>query len=382
MSIAVVHDYFTQEGGAEKVAAEMYGMFPGADLFTTVMLPDRMPAALRDVPVHTSWMQRLPAMRRHFRLYFLLYPLAVRSLGLASYSVVLTSSSGYAKGVRTHFNAMHICYCHTPPRWLFRYESYVAREKFGPVVKAVLPHLLAPLRRWDAHAARMPDHFLACSQAVADRIFKAYGRSAEVIYPPIDVDRFHVSSVSEDYYIVLARLAPYKRIDLAVEACTRLGKRLIVIGSGPDSASLRAMAGPTIEFMGRLSDTDVEGYVSRCRALIFPGEEDFGMAPLEVAAAGRPTIAYRAGGAMESIRDGETGLFFDRQTPEHLMESIERFERMQWDQQLIRRHALTFSTEVFQQRLLDFLDRAGAGVSIIPPSRQAAGRQLGPPRPV
>ena len=217
---------------------------------------------------------------------------------------------------------------------------------------------------WDESAARQPDHFIANSKVVADRIWRSYKRAAEVIVPPIDIHRFQLVPEQEDYYVILARLVPYKRIDLAVSAFTQMKKRLVVLGGGPAMASLKALAGPTVEFMGRAPDDVVQHYVARCRALIFPGEEDFGMAPLEVAAAGRPTIAYRAGGATETIVDGETGVFFDQQTTESLIEAVRRFERQQtWDQEVIRHHAEGFSTEVFQQRMSSFLRRIGAPIT-------------------
>jgi glycosyltransferase involved in cell wall biosynthesis len=360
--IAVVHDYFTQMGGAEKVAEELYNMLPGADLFATVAVQSKMPETLKHVPVHTSWMQKLPGLSKYYRLYFPLYPFAVRSLDLSEYDLVVSSSSGYVKGVQVNPNALHVCYCHTPMRWVWSFDSYSSREKFNGGVRAVLPSLISGLRVWDEGAAREPDHFIANSQAVSERIMRAYGRHSEVIVPPIDIHRFRVSSEQDDYYVVLARLVPYKRIDLAVSAFTAMNKKLIVIGSGPALESLKADAGPTIHFAGRLPDHEVEQCIARCRALIFPGEEDFGMAPVEVAAAGRPTIAFRAGGATESIVENLTGLFFDEQTTESLIEAVERFERQEWSPQLIRTHAEGFSTEVFQARFKHFLRRVGAPV--------------------
>ena len=363
MKIAVVHDYFTQMGGAEKVAEELYGMLPGADLFTTVALPDKMPPTLRDVPIHTSWMQKLPFMSKLYRLYFPLYPVAVRSLDLEEYDLVFSSSSGYAKGVRSHPNAIHVCYCHTPMRWVWSFDSYSSRESFSKGLRRLLSALIHGLRVWDTGASRQPDHFIANSQTVADRIWHVYGRAAEVIAPPIDVNRFQLSTVQGDYYIILARLVPYKRIDLAVSAFTQMNKRLIVLGSGPDMDSLKALAGPTIEFKGRVSDAVVETYVSECRALVFPGEEDFGMAPLEVASAGRPTIAYRAGGAAETVLDGSTGVFFEEQTVASLVDAVERFERQSmWEPAAIRQYAEGFSREVFHRRIANFLRKVGAPI--------------------
>jgi len=362
MRIAMVHDYFTQMGGAEKVAEELYNMLPEADLFATVALRGKMPLSLQDVPITTSWMQKLPKMSQYYRLYFPLYPFAVTSLDLSEYDLVVSSSSGYVKGVRANPNAIHVCYCHTPMRWVWSFDSYSARESFGKGALALLPALIRGLRTWDEGAARQPDHFVANSKTVAARIQRAYGRTAEVIPPPIEVQRFHVSDQQNDYYVVLSRLQFYKRIDLAVDACTKLGRKLVVIGSGPAMEALKAIAGPTISFVGRVSDEEVEHYVSRSRALIFPGEEDFGMAPLEVAAAGRPTIAYRAGGAIETIIDGETGSFFDHQSTEDLMDAILRFERQHWYPLVIRKHAEGFRTEVFKERFTAFLRRIGAPI--------------------
>jgi glycosyltransferase involved in cell wall biosynthesis len=384
MKIAVVHDYFTQLGGAEKVAEELVRMLPSADLHATVALPECMPPELRGVPVNTSWMQNLPGMRRYYRVYFLLYPLALPSLDLSGYDLVLSSSSGYAKGVRTNRDAIHVCYCHTPMRWAWSFENYSAREDMGVAKRLLLPHLVRGLRQWDVGASRQPDHFIANSKTVAARILHAYGRIAEVIHPPIDVERFRPTQEQEDYYIVLARLVSYKRIDLAVQACNLLGRRLLVIGDGPDRARLMTNAGPTISFLGLLSNASVEHYAARCRALIFPGEEDFGMAPLEIAAAGRPTIAYRAGGAVETIIDGVTGIFFDRQEPKDLAEAIALFERIEWNPAILRRHAEDFSTNVFQARFRFFLAKVGAPIpetAVIPfnsPSRAAANVGIGP----
>jgi glycosyltransferase involved in cell wall biosynthesis len=360
MRIAIVHDYFTQLGGAEKVAEEMFRIFPRASMFSTVAFDDRMPVGLKDVSVHTSWMQLMPGIRRYYRLYFLLYPLAVRSLNLAHYDLVISSSSGYVKGVAAPRDAMHICYCHTPMRWVWNFDGYSERESMSPAIRVALRALTSALRQWDVGAARQPDHFIANSKVVAERIQRAYGRTAEVIHPPIDVDRFRPSDQVDDYYMLLSRMVSYKRLDLAVEACTRLNRKLVVVGAGPQRKYLESIAGPSIKFAGRVRDSEVVRLASRCRALLFPGEEDFGMAPLEVAAAGRPTIAFRAGGATETIVDGSTGLFFNQQTPEALMDAIEQFERQEWAPSDIRKHAEEFSVPIFRMRMTRFLERVGA----------------------
>jgi glycosyltransferase involved in cell wall biosynthesis len=362
MRIAVVHDYFTQLGGAEKVAEELMRMLPQATLHSTVALRDCMPPGLIEIPVVTTWMQDLPKIQKYYRLYFLFYPFGVRSLKLSNFDLVISSSSGYAKGVHTSRDAVHVCYCHTPMRWVWNFDSYSHREDMGSMRRLALKGLIRGLRIWDEDAARQPDHFIANSKTVAARILRAYGRHAEVIHPPIDLGRFRSSAERGDYYLVLARLISYKRIDLAVQACTLLGRHLLVIGDGPDRERLAALAGSTVSFLGRLSDEEVEYYASRCRALLFPGEEDFGMAPLEIAAAGRPTIAFRSGGAIETIVEGVTGMFFDQQEPESLAAAIEQFEQVEWSSQVLRRHAEKFGVDVFQARISAFLARIGVNL--------------------
>jgi glycosyltransferase involved in cell wall biosynthesis len=353
--IALVHDYFIQMGGAERVAAAMHDSFPSAPMYTTVALPHRLPKELRGADIRTSAMQHLPGMEQRFRQYFMLYPFAVERFDLSAYDLIFSSSSGYAKGVRRRSNAVHVCYCHTPMRWVWRYEDYVARESFGRVTRSLLPLSLWGLRKWDLRAAQQPNYYIANSRQVAKRIKQFYGRESIVIPPPIEVDRFQMSRQVDDYYLVLSRLIPYKRIDLAIEACNRLGRRLVIIGDGPDRERLEKLAGRKIEFLGRQPDAQVNLYASRCRALLFTGEEDFGMVPLEVNAAGRPVIAFRGGGAMETVIENLTGVFFNKPTAMSLMNAIEDFESRTWSQNALRRHAEKFDRSVFAFRVLQFL---------------------------
>lgn len=371
--IALVHDYFIQMGGAERVAAAMHDSFPIAPIYTTVALPHRLPPELRSADIRTSAMQWLPGMETRFRQYFMLYPFAIEQFDLSDFDLILSSSSGYAKGVRRRPDAVHVCYCHTPMRWVWRYEDYVERESFGSAARSVLPFALWGLRKWDLRAAQQPNYYIANSELVARRIKQVYGREAVVIPPPIEVDRFHPTSDVDDYYLVLSRLVPYKRIDLAIEACKRMGRRLVIIGDGPDRARLEKLAGPKTEFLGRQPDQQVSLYASRCRALLFTGEEDFGMVPLEVNAAGRPVIAYRGGGAMETVVEGITGVFFDHPESSSLVAAIEEFESRIWNQKLLREHAEKFDQKVFAFRVLQFLG------SVAPPSCAAdliAGARL------
>jgi len=380
--IAVFHDNFAQMGGAEKVAEEIYNLLPGASLHSTIAVPEILSRGLQQTNIKTSWMQHLPGLRRHFRHYFLLYPFAVESVDLSAYDLIISCCFGYAKGVRKRKDAIHVCYCHTPMRWVWRYEDYSQRAGFGPLSRRLLPLLLSVLKRWDLRAARRPDYFIANSQAVAKRIKTFYGRDSIVILPPIDVDRFQPDTVQEDYYLVLSRLVPYKRIDLAVEACTRLNRKLLVVGDGPDRARLEKIAGPSISFLGRQTDEAVARYAARCRALLFPGEEDFGMTPLEVNAAGRPVIAFRAGGALETVIEGRTGLFFDEPEPESLMQAMTKFESCNWNAAELRAHAARFDRAVFANRLIDFLQTVAPGVLQAKPDRDQVKQSSQSSRPL
>ena len=367
--IAVFHDNFAQMGGAEKVAEEIHNLLPGASLHSTIAVPEVLSRGLQQTNIKTTWMQYLPGLRRHFRHYFLFYPFAVESIDLSAYDLIISCCFGYAKGVRKRKDALHVCYCHTPMRWVWRYEDYSERAGFGRLSRRLLPLLLAVLRRWDLRASRRPDYFIANSQAVAKRIKTFYGRDSIVIPPPIDVSRFQPDPVQEDYFLVLSRLVPYKRIDLAVAACTQLNRRLLVVGDGPDRARLEKIAGPTVRFLGRQSDEAVARYAARCRALLFPGEEDFGMTPLEVNAAGRPVIAFRAGGALETVVEGRTGLFFDQPEAPSLMQAIKDFDLYNWNARELRAHAAKFDRAVFANRLINYLQTVAPDVLQATPKR-------------
>ena len=353
--IALVHDHFLRVGGAERVAEAIHDSFPWAPMYTTVALPHSLPHGLRNTDVRTSLLQKLPAVHKKFGHYCMLYPFAVEHFDLSAYDLIFSSSSGYAKGVRRRRNAIHVCYCHTPMRRVWSHDDYVARERMGRAGRTLLPMMLWPLKKWDLRASQQPNYYIANSQTVAGRIKKIYGREAHVIPPPIEVNRFHMSNEIDDYYLVLARLMSYKRIDLAIEACKRLNRRLIVIGDGPDRARLEKMADDRIEFLGRQPDKIVNYHAARCRALLFPGEEDFGMAPLEANASGRPVIAYRGGGAIETVEEGITGVFFDHANGNSLAEAIEKCESIHFDRYLLRRHAEKFDRPVFSFRVLQFL---------------------------
>ncbi len=357
----IFHDNFAQMGGAERVAEELHRALPDADLATTLLVTERLTDYLKRTEIRTTWMQLLPAKAQLFRWYFLLYPLAIETVDLEKYDLVVTSCFGYAKGLKRREGALHICYCHSPMRWIWRTSDYFAREEFGFWKRHLLALALIPLKAWEIRAAQRPDFYIANSSEVARRLRDAFGIEATVICPPIDTRRFTISASVDDYYLVLSRLVPYKRIDLAVEACSRSGRRLKVIGGGPDFKRLKSHAGPTVEFLGRQSDQTVAQLVSHCRALIFPGEEDFGLAPLEANAAGRPVVAFKGGGALETIVPGLNGIFFDEPTVESLISSLDEFETMRWQPVEIRAHSERFDSRIFQERFRAFIKSVAPG---------------------
>lgn len=358
MKVALVHDYLNQMGGAERVVLALHELFPDAPIYTSIYDPQRVDVAFRTMDIRTTFMQKLPMVTKHHQPYLPVYPFAMESLDLRGYDLVLSSSSAFGKGVITRPETMHICYCHTPMRWCWNYDEYVEREQLGYAARRVLPLLIAGMRVWDQTSAMRVDHFIANSPVVAERIKKYYRRDAVVIPPPVEVDRFPFEPMTqpEDYFLVLSRLIPYKRIDLAIEACNRLHVPLVIIGGGRDEARLRKLAGPTIRFLGRLSDEDVLYYYAHCRAFLFPGEEDFGITPLEAQAAGRPVIAYGAGGVLASVVEGVTGTFFHEQTVDSLVEVLATFDERCYDTQSIRNHALEFDTPRFKRRILQFVE--------------------------
>jgi glycosyltransferase involved in cell wall biosynthesis len=303
-------------------------------------------------------MQRLPGVTHRHQAYMPLYPLAFRSFDLRGYDLVLSNKSGFCHGVRTGPNMTHICYCLTPTRFLWMYESYRQRESIGELADAALRPLLSLLRRWDYAAAQRVDHFVAISSAVQERIRNFYNRESVVIHPPVDTERYTSSGEPPgDYFLVVGRLIPYKRVDLAVRAFTQLGLPLVVVGDGRDRAKLEAIAGPNVTFRGRVAyGEELLTLYRRCRAFIFPGLEDFGIAPVEAQAAGRPVIAYAGGGALDTVQEGITGTFFREQTPEALAAAVQGFDPAAYDPAACRASAERFSVETFKHKLLTFIE--------------------------
>jgi glycosyltransferase involved in cell wall biosynthesis len=357
LRVALVHDYLNQYGGAERVLEELHALFPSAPVYTSMYWPEKMSATIRGLDVRTSFMQRLPLVTRNHQPFLLLYPLAFESFDLNEYDVVISNSSAFCKGVVTPPGTLHICYCLTPMRWVWNYHAYVERERLGTAARLVLPAATSHLRAWDVATAQNVDRFLAISTTVAARIRKYYRRDARVIYPPVNCDAFTPRPTRvDDYYLVVSRLIPYKRIDLAVDAFTRLGIRLkIVASSGRDLAALKARAGRNIEFVGRVSDDELKELYAHCRGFVFPGEEDFGIAPLEANASGRPVIAYAGGGALDTVIDGRTGVLFPEQRVECLIDAVRRAEDTDWNRDELRSHARRFDRQVFRQHFQQFV---------------------------
>ena len=358
MKVALVHDYLNQMGGAERVVLAFHELFPEAPLYTSIYDPGRVDSAFRNIDIRTSFMQKLPLVKKHHQPFLPLYPFAMERLDLRGYDLVLSSSSAFGKGVIPRPGTMHICYCHTPMRWCWNYDEYVEREGLGRLPRAVLPFIITGLRVWDQTTAMRVDHFIANSPVVAERIAKYYRRESVVIPPPVEASRFLFDPTTqpEDYFLIVSRLLPSKRIDLAIQACNALHVPLVIVGSGRDEQRLKQLAGPTIRFLGRLSDDEVLHYYAHCRALLLPGEEDFGIAPLEAQASGRPVIAYGAGGALASVVDGVTGKFFAAQTLESLSSTLAAFDEREYDPRTIRNHALEFDKPRFHRRMLQFIE--------------------------
>ena len=361
-----MHHWFVTRGGGERVAECIAALFPGAELFTLVADPAGLPESLAGRRIHTSFLQRLPLATTHHRHFLPLFPAATERLDLRGFDLVLSSDSGPVKGVRLDPGAVHICYCHSPMRYLWDgYEPY--RAAMSGLTRAAFAATAPRVRRWDLAAARRVTHFLANSRYVADRIRRCYGRQAEVLHPPIDLHRAaSVANLSPgDHYLCAGRLVPYKRTDLLIEACRRLGRRLRIAGAGPELARLQRLAAGDnrIEFFGELSTPDLWAEYARCRALLFAADEDFGMVPLEAQACGRPVLAYGAGGSLETVRAAAhqpqpTGAFFNEQTAASASNAIEAWERNgepTFNPQHARDWAATFATPIFLERYRSFV---------------------------
>ncbi|MBI2462695.1 MAG: glycosyltransferase [Candidatus Spechtbacteria bacterium] len=347
MKVALVHDYLNQYGGAERVLEALCSLFPGAPIYTLFYDAAATGYAFEGHDIRTSFLQRVPFARSHHRYFPMLMPIAIEQFDFSQFDLVISSSASYAKGIITGPGTKHICYCHTPTRYAWTdLDTKAQRLGYPKIIHSLIPLLMPYIRVWDKQSSARPDVFLANSNFVKKRIAKYYRREAEVVYPPLNFSFFSIQQ-PQDYYLMIGRIVPYKRFDIAIQACANLGLKLKVIGDGPQRKRLQRLAGRNTEFLGLVSEEKLPYYYSHARALIFPQEEDFGISALESMASGRPVIAYRAGGALEYIKEESNGVFFDEQTPESLAGAIGRFEEMAFNPSVIRQSVEKYDVRHF-----------------------------------
>lgn len=358
MKIALVHDYLVQYGGAERVLSALTEVFPEAPIYTLLYDREAVHGLFDRSRVHTSFLQRIPGVRRAHRLFPPLMPPAIEQFDFTGYDVVLSDSSSYAKGVLTGPETLHISYVHTPMRYAWDdCQKYTEDFGFPHIVKKLIPFFMSPIRLWDKVSADRVDRYLANSDFVAARIRKYYGKESTVIHPPVDTGKFFIAKPEDgqDYFLMVGRLIAYKRFDIAIEAFNRLKLPLRIIGRGPEEKHLRKIAGPTIEFLGRVPDEDLPKQYAECKAFVFPQEEDFGIVAVEAMASGRPVIAFRGGDIEERVEEGVSGVFFDEQSEGAIMGAVSRFEKYSFDPETIREKALPFDKEIFKKKIKEYV---------------------------
>lgn len=359
MKVALVHYWLTKMRGGEQVLEALCEMFPDADIFTHVYDPTAVSETIRRHKVETTFISKLPFSKSQYQKYLPFMPRALEELDLTEYDLIISSESGPAKGIVPRPDAFHLCYCHSPMRYLWdHYHSY--RSNSGLFARAAFPHIAHRMRQWDATSAMRVDQFVANSAFIAQRIQSYYRRSAEVVAPPVKTKAFaEARQAPGDFYLAAGEFVAYKKFDIAIEAFNRLGARLLVIGAGEEETRLKAMARDNIEFLGRVDFESLKSHFAACQALIFPGEEDFGMIPVEVMATGRPVIALGRGGALDSVVDGKTGVHYQDPSVEGLISAVQRFEDMTFDSDAIQSHANTFNTATFKRRISEILIQNG-----------------------
>ena len=362
-NIAIVHEWFLDYMGSEKCVESFTNLFPGADVYSLIdfLNDEDRRKILKGKHAQTSLIQKLPRAKTSHRSYLPLYPYAIEQLDISKAEIILSSSHSVAKGVLTNSKQLHICYCHTPMRYAWDlYHQYINETGLTSGLKAfIAKYILHRIRVWDFVSSQRVDHFLANSRYIAKRIKKNYNRDADVIYPPVDVNKFELSENKDDYYLIVARFVPYKKVDIAVKAFSKLpNKKLIVVGSGPDEQKLKKIAVSNTEFLGYQSDDELIKLMKNAKAFIYTAEEDFGITIVEAQAAGTPVIAYGVGGASETVVNNKTGVLFMEQTPDSLFNAIKKFESIQgFDHKSIKEHANKFSRQRFETEIKGFVNR-------------------------
>ncbi len=363
--IAIVHEWLTGMRGGEKCVEALCEVYPGAHLFTLLHNPGSVSPVIERMPIHTSFIQHLPFASRRYRHYLLLFPAAIERLDLDGFDIVISSNHCVAKGVRTPPSSLHICYCHTPMRYIWGlYDQYFGPGRAGLPTRMAMGAAVGWLRRWDVRTAAHPHWFVANSENVRRRIRDLYARDADVIYPPVDAADMSISRRDEGYFLMVTALVPYKRIDLAVAAFTRMRERLVIVGGGPEKERLLRTAGPCVEFRGWLSDREVRDLYAGCSGVILPGEEDFGIVPLEAMACGKPVVAFAKGGALETVLEGPeliTGVLFREQSADSLSSAVKQCRSAVFDPEAIRRFALSFDRARFKSSMAEYVQRRWIG---------------------
>lgn len=357
MKLAIVHDFLNQYGGAERVVGYFLKIFPGVPVYTSIYFPDDTFSLFRDENIITTFMQRIPGVRKYYKKLFFLYPYAFRSLKLDDYEIILGSSSSYSHFINKCRDSVHINYCYTPPRFLWETKNYLEWEKITAAASVMIKPIIYFLRKMDLRQSEKVDYYIAISEYVKSKIKKVYNRKSTVIYPPIEIEKYKFSKSKEDFYLTVSRLKGYKRVDIAVKAFNMLGKKLLIVGAGEDENNLRKIAGKNIKFLGTVSDSKLLDLYSRAKSLVFTGKEDFGLTPVEAQASGTPVVAFEEGGASETIIDSKTGFFFNRQEPEVLAEAIKKFEKNPLDPVRCRENATRFDFKNFKEDITSFVEK-------------------------
>ncbi|HAR99753.1 MAG: Glycosyl transferase group 1 [Candidatus Moranbacteria bacterium GW2011_GWC2_37_73] len=359
MRIAFVHDYLVQYGGAERVLECLTELYPYAPIYTILHNKDAMHGVFEDKRIYTSYLQNFPFARRWHRIFPLLMPPAIEQFDFSAYDVVVSDSSSYAKGIITGPKTLHICYMHTPMRYAWDDCQKYTRDFYFPrLIKKLIPFAMNYIRLWDKVSADRVDVFIANSNFVARRIQKYYRKDSTVIHPPVDTNNFsvQVSDSNEKFFLMVGRLIAYKRHSVAIRAFNEMKLPLKIIGRGPELKRLQKIAGPTIEFLGRVDDEELKKHYSKCQAVIFPQEEDFGIVAIEALACGKPLIAFRGGDIPEHMEEGKMGVFFDKQNKEDIIDAVQRFEKLSFDANYIRSKVLKFDREIFKEKMKKFIE--------------------------